>query len=621
MKQKIKILLLYVVLIIPFITVSAHAIDDGYLKDLNRLYRLSRVNTNLGGVVSYDSIIRLCDSLEVVARFKSDQENVFKIQMIEVVSLCMKDDLSLAVTKSRSMYDEAMSLDYDLGIAYSTQAIGTTLFYSGQLKNALTTIDGSIDKFLTIKDSIQSVRVLSQRIQVLHYSNEMEKMLKDVNLLKLILNNYDIKPGDNTKNDFMIVAISYEVLYELSVNNTKRAGELIEFLNSCGGNAEMIDRWKQYLYIKYYDKIGQYDKAIALTDSVLVNNESKIYANELRRMLISKASLYEKAGQYEEACDTYMAVYKLSNKMEADSYSRQIETLHTSYLVDKMKVENITAQNQLLNKILICAVLVLVVAGFFLFMIFRRNRALVKSRTELAEIKNEAYNSIQSKSMFLSNMSHDLRTPLNAIVGFSDILSENDDLDEETKEMCNDHIKQNAELLTKLFSDILDISSLQENNIRFTFKQNNIVGLCENVVGTVEKVNKSMAVLRFENNVGQLEFETDTVRLKQVLINLLVNATKFTEKGSITLRLNLDKDKNQAVFMVEDTGCGIPKERQATIFERFEKLHESKQGVGLGLSICHLIVTKFGGRIWIDPDYTGGTRFIFTHPLEMQKEQ
>lgn len=617
MRRKI-ILFICIAILMPF-SLSAYAAQDNYKRDLNRLYDMSRVNTNLGGVIPYDSIIRLCDSLTDVARSKSDLENIFKIQMISVASLCMKDDLGLAVTKSRSMYDQAMSLDYDRGIAYSTQAIGTTLFYSGQLKNALTTIDESIDRFLTLKDSVQSLRALSQRIQVFHYSNEMDKMLKDVNLLKLILNKYKNELGDNTKNDFMVLATSYEVLYELLANNIERASELIKSLGSYGGNPKMTDQWKQYLYIKYYDKIGQYDKAIEMTDSVLVNNDSKIYANEIRRMLISKALLYEKAGKYDQACETYATVYKLSTKIEQDSYSRQIETLHTSYLVDKMKVENITAQNQLLNKILIYAVLVLVVAGLLLFLISRRNKALVRSRLELANIKNEAYNSIQSKSMFLSNMSHDLRTPLNAIVGFSDILSENDDLDEETKDMCNDHIKQNAELLTKLFSDILDISSLQENNIRFTFKQNNIVGLCENVVGTVEKVNKSKAVLRFENNVNQLEFETDTVRLKQVLINLLVNATKFTEAGSITLRLNLDTDNNWAVFMVEDTGCGIPKERQAAIFERFEKLHESKQGVGLGLSICHLIVTKFGGRIWIDPDYTGGTRFIFTHPLEMQK--
>ena len=112
-----------------------------------------------------------------------------------------------------------------------------------------------------------------------------------------------------------------------------------------------------------------------------------------------------------------------------------------------------------------------------------------------------------------------------------------------------------------------------------------------------------------------MELETDDSRLRQVLINLLVNAVKFTKEGSIVLKLEMVND-GTALFSVSDTGCGIPKEKQKLIFERFEKLNEFVQGSGLGLSICQLIVKFVGGRIWIDGDYTRGARFCFTHPLK-----
>ena len=100
-----------------------------------------------------------------------------------------------------------------------------------------------------------------------------------------------------------------------------------------------------------------------------------------------------------------------------------------------------------------------------------------------------------------------------------------------------------------------------------------------------------------------------------VLINLLINATKFTSQGSITLQLE-QQTEDTALFSVTDTGTGIPKEKQKKIFNRFEKLNENAQGTGLGLSICQLIIEQLGGSIWIDPDYEEGSRFLFTHPID-----
>ena len=121
--------------------------------------------------------------------------------------------------------------------------------------------------------------------------------------------------------------------------------------------------------------------------------------------------------------------------------------------------------------------------------------------------------------------------------------------------------------------------------------------------------------------MDKLYIKTDPVRLKQVIINLLTNASKFTKKGHILLSFSIDETKRTITFSVTDTGIGIPKEKAEYIFERFVKLNQFAQGTGLGLALSRIIVGCMGGRIWVDTSYTGGACFKFTHPLNTAKPE
>ena len=157
--------------------------------------------------------------------------------------------------------------------------------------------------------------------------------------------------------------------------------------------------------------------------------------------------------------------------------------------------------------------------------------------------------------------------------------------------------------------------------MQFRFSTYDAVSLCKNVVDTVDKIKQTSAAVIFQTELEKLDLYTDEARLQQLLINLLINATKFTTEGSITLSLEVQEGK--ALFSVTDTGCGIAPEKQEQIFNRFEKLDENAQGSGLGLSICQLIIEHFGGKIWIDAEYAAGCRFVFTHPIrtDARKEE
>lgn len=323
------------------------------------------------------------------------------------------------------------------------------------------------------------------------------------------------------------------------------------------------------------------------------------------------------AGDYEDAARIYVEMIARQDSMFRVYTGERVEDMRKQYPVDEVEFQNNVQQKRLLQFVFL---VILFFALFLLcgyFYLKREGRKLARSKDELEKAKALAEKSIRNKSLFLSNMSHEIKTPLNALAGFSEVLI-TPGIDEATRAQCNDVIQLNSELLLKLINDVVDISCLDVANMKFSINSHEVVSLCRNVVKMLDNIKQTSADILFETNLSSLNLETDLGRLQQMLVNLLVNATKFTKEGSIKLTLRVD-EKGFAEFAVTDTGCGIPLEKQSTIFGRFEKLNEGMQGTGLGLSICKLIIRRLGGEIWVDSGYTAGARFVFVHPLKQEE--
>ena len=260
------------------------------------------------------------------------------------------------------------------------------------------------------------------------------------------------------------------------------------------------------------------------------------------------------------------------------------------------------------------SIFVILVGGLIISLFFYFRTKRLKDDLQRSEVDLRAEESNRLKSAFLANMSHEIRTPLNAIVGFSDVLTAEGSSDEDRKGY-SEIIKSNSDLLLRLINDILDLSRLDADRVRMTKEPCDVVQLCRQVLTSVDFSRKSNNKFVFTSKHEDFVINTDVQRLQQVIINLLSNSAKFTQDGVITLDFSVDEGRKLAFFSVTDTGCGIPKEKQKLVFERFEKLDEYAQGTGLGLSICKLTVEKWGGEIWVDPDYTEGARFVFSMPV------
>ena len=236
-----------------------------------------------------------------------------------------------------------------------------------------------------------------------------------------------------------------------------------------------------------------------------------------------------------------------------------------------------------------------------------------KIEEELRVAKDKAEHLDRLKSAFLANMSHEIRTPLNAIVGFSGILASTEE--EEEKQEYVSIIENNNTLLLQLISDILDLSKIEAGTLDLHYSNVEINDLMRDLENSCQLKLKSDAVkLEFVAPAEPCFAHIEKNRLSQLIINLVTNAIKFTVQGSI--RFGYERQNDELYFYVTDTGCGIPQDKQESVFGRFIKLNSFAQGTGLGLSICQTLVDHMGGKIGVESEEGNGSTFWFTLPYK-----
>ena len=570
--------------------------------------------------ISIDSVIAWSEQLLPTQQSNEDRTTYFLLQLQLANAYTLRGDISLATNRAQLMYEEAKATDYQFGMVVANQAIG----------DAYNTIANMGDKALeSYQDALTELsnisgqhpyraQLLLKMSNVLQRKGRLEEAEKILEELEKIL--YQ-EPDYPTDFFFCIEKTNFAISHgHLSQDYLDEANIWLHKMDSIYQlHPEKFYRFHlDYTTAAYYRAMGNWDKqywkqALDIYSKLQAEYSGNKRSTYYRWTSLEKIYLCKIQGMAMEACRIYQELYPPIDTLASQSYIRQINTIKAKYQVDKAETASNNEYNKIITSILV-GTMALVTLFVLLAILLKRQREKVKLSTQkLATSRINAENAMRAKSVFLSNMSHEIRTPLNALSGFSSLLTE-EGLDDETRRQCNEVIQQNSELLLKLINDVIDLSSLEFGKLQFCIAQHDAVSICKNVIDTVNKVKQTQAELTFTTELEEMPIETDDSRLQQVLINLLINATKFTPQGSIVLKLEKETD-DTVLFTVTDTGCGIPKDRQTNIFQRFEKLNENAQGSGLGLSICQLIIEHIGGQIWIDSEYTEGSRFCFTHPI------
>ena len=557
-----------------------------------------------------------CDSLNADGLLSQLDESqryytYFELERILIKSSLFRGEIRMAIAQSDQMYSKARALAYPFGNALALNAMGEVYSYTGRLREA----GAAYEESLRLLDGMdgEDVHIRMLLVELIDYNLR----IRNVNGASRYLARLNLYPEDRLSPLELAMRHISNASCQLFKGDLKAASHCLVQIGQL--ETQLIPEIRQYLLIidaRYLVATGAHEAALTAYNDFLQTEYARINHNIYKEALLEKADLLVKMGNKEEAYGQYGKVFSYIKTSFEKNYPKEIDRLCTRFQADQLAYQN--ERDRIVSmRFYLAGIIVSVLFLIFLLVLgWKKIFRLKRSQIRQEAMKEKAVQAIQRKNMFLSNMSHEVRTPLNAIVGFSAVLTDEDEsFDDESRREFSEIIKVNSFQLLKLINDILDFSDFENDNITFNIRTHDAVKLCNEVVETVMASRKLEVEMRFDTDLSVLMLDTDDARLRQVLINLLVNAAKFTEQGSIVLELKM-ADVDTALFSVTDTGCGIPPEKQHLIFERFEKLNDFVQGSGLGLSICQLIVKYMNGKLWVDSGYTRGARFCFTHPLK-----
>ena len=598
-------------------TIIASTTDkaDSWTKEKESI--VHEVITTFHNSLGFDYLTREeCDSLNADGLLSQLDESqryytYFELERILIKSSLFRGEIRMAIAQSDQMYSKARALAYPFGNALALNAMGEVYSYTGRLREA----GAAYEESLRLLDGMdgEDVHIRMLLVELIDYNLR----IRNVNGASRYLARLNLYPEDRLSPLELAMRHISNASCQLFKGDLKAASHCLVQIGQL--ETQLIPEIQQYLLIidaRYLVATGEHEAALTAYNDFLQTEYARINHNIYKEALLEKADLLVKMGNKEEAYGQYGKVFSYIKTSFEKNYPKEIDRLCTRFQADQLAYQN--ERDRIVSmRFYLAGITVSVLFLIFLLVLgWKKIFRLKRSQMRQEAMKEKAVQAIQRKNMFLSNMSHEVRTPLNAIVGFSAVLTDEDEsFDDESRREFSEIIKVNSFQLLKLINDILDFSDFENDNITFNIRTHDAVKLCNEVVETVMASRKLEVEMRFDTDLSVLMLDTDDARLRQVLINLLVNAAKFTEQGSIVLELKM-ADADTALFSVTDTGCGIPPEKQYLIFERFEKLNDFVQGSGLGLSICQLIVKYMNGKLWVDSGYTRGARFCFTHPLK-----
>lgn len=389
------------------------------------------------------------------------------------------------------------------------------------------------------------------------------------------------------------------------------------FRKVVGYNAEATSLYDKYscnhIMYNYYVAKEEYTKALAINDSLM--SYAKIIAPyNLPSLYRISSVIHEFMGDYKESLTALKIYHSMQDSLNTVKANEHLNQLQVEYDVNKLNYEN--SQLEIKNKqiILICLACVLLLLTGICVYLYRTLKKERMMKIRLCELNAKAEECEKMKTLFIRSVCHEIRTPLNAIVGFSDLLCMSD-IDEEMRQSFPPEIQKNSLLLTSLISRMLEVAELDVSNERLPVEPTDIHVVCVQSMELLQDKGRQEISYVLDIPEQPLTIQTHSHYLMLVLENLLDNASKFTESGRIILHYEADQVKHKLLISITDSGCGIPVEMHGKVFERFSKLDAYKPGNGLGLYLCRLIIERLEGRIYIDPEYTQGTRVWVELPM------
>ncbi len=582
-------------------------------------------------------------------------------------------------TESRTVFNEAIALstsaDYKMGLANALKNKAISYDIQGNSNQAIIHYQESLSILESLQDTLGISRLKNNLGIAFKNLGDLETSRnfynESIELKKTIGDLRGVAYGLNNVGELF----QKEMAYEIALEYFEKAYAIVDSLGDDRGRSITLSN----LAISYLE-LGDYSKAIAnLEQSMKLDEASqdlyslsysyillaKAYSNTGRiseglRSLekaeeiagnigalkvyydsqILKAQLLKKANQLERLPMLYEEILVLNDSLAKINMAEETAKMKAIYesrekeiIIEDLKKESelnqelFTAQERLFRLTLVIAILLvilLIVVYSFYKKVTSKKKELEIRIIERNKAKEEAEHASQAKSQFLAQMSHEIRTPLNAIIGYTDQIIETNLDDIQRKHL--DIVNQSALGLLGIINGILDLSKLEAGKLELVVEHTDLFELCNHVVQmTSYKANRKNIELKLTLMDQKYQYVlADDIRLRQVLVNLLANAVKFTNEGLIELKVEvlgeLEDGKIHFKFSVLDTGIGIKPENVEKIFEAFSQEDPSTTrkygGTGLGLSISNTLLSLMNSQLEVKSTFREGSTFFFEVAFE-----
>lgn len=516
-----------------------------------------------------------------------------------------REQYELAINKSLKLLEKSKAMENIRGQIGAFQSLSTAYLGTGRMKEAKEALKKAHKLLPELGNIIVHNSVLAQLVTLSREMHDYEDLSKYLKEQKKLLTDYITSSPEMSEasSDSFIFYEIYCAYYHIDL---KQASSALAHLNAAS-NYLSDNTYFMYkvlyddAYADYYLLNKEYDKALMHLDSTIVklkDSSSSDYIHQLGK----KADILAEAGRKQEALPIYQRVFHAKDSVDKEISDKQIQLIQENYHVDKLVLEKEQLRNKIQLTILSIALLAIVALLFFTFRIFQIRKALKRSEQQTREATQIAEAANEMKNHFLSTMSYNIRIPLNGVVGFSQLITQDTDMDEETRKEYSVIIQKNSEELMRLVNDVLDLSRLEADMMKFQMQEYDILSLCSDILYMARERNGETIIVDFNLQIETTQTITaDTARLMQAILSTLVYPQPCDKKRTIRFTLALNTETHSIHIGIHNSPLADPK--------------FLSQEVSIRHDINRLLLKHFGGTYTVMPDTPGGPTIVFTYPL------
>ena len=382
--------------------------------------------------------------------------------------------------------------------------------------------------------------------------------------------------------------------------------------------AEEADKYNKNQIGDLFLPYARIYKTLLDGDSEKALKDVEVLANMKERYLL-RCDIYRYIGDNEKAFMTQRELMHLRDSITGVMIAENIQKQEDEMVLLRQGQKASRVMNIVLVMAMVLALMLIIGLAMTIYGKRRYQNMLVKKNRELKAAYKQVAAADEMKTEFIRSVSHEIRTPLNIINGFTQVLTEEgSEFEPSERKDIADTISKNTSHITSLVNKMLALANEHSKDLLKDVEVCDALDICNRAISAMPAVDqtKIKVELKDQTDGEDKKLVTNSDSLLQMLGNILENATKFTEQGYI--RLTLKKVNDFFNFTIEDTGCGIPVDKISTIFDRFVKVDEFKEGLGLGLAYCHETIEKLGGTLTLDKTSEAGTTFTLSLPIKLK---